>query len=285
MRLSAGVCGLMLLWAGAVAATQQPASAQPGATLPGGFERAAVARGKELHVAQCGFCHGVSARGGAGGPDLTRSALVQEDEGGKQLGAFLKVGRPDRGMPAFDLSEQENADLAAFLHSEIFLAANRGYYKVLDILTGDPKAGEAFFNGNGKCSACHSAAGDLNGIGSKYADATTLQVRMLNPRQGRPQSRGAGSSGPPPPPYLNPNALKATVILASGEKISGTLVRLTDFDVIVYDPATLEMRSWLRQNDVPRVVVTDPLQAHLDMWKRWTDEDIHNVTAYLASLK
>jgi hypothetical protein len=103
---------------------------------------------------------------------------------------------------------------------------------------------------------------------------------MLNPRQGRPP----GSSGPPPP-YLNPNALKATVILPSGEKVSGTLVRLTDFDVIVYDPAAQEMRSWLRQNDVPRVVVTDPLQAHVDMWKRWTDEDMHNVTAYLASLK
>jgi cytochrome c oxidase cbb3-type subunit 3 len=281
MRLRAGVCVLMLLWAGGVAAVQQPASTQPGATLPGGFEPAAVARGKELHVAQCGFCHGVSARGGAGGPDLTRSALVQEDEGGKQLGAFLKVGRPDRGMPPFELSEQENSDLAAFLHSEIFLAANRGFYKVLDILTGDPKAGEEFFNGSGKCSSCHSAAGDLKGIGSKYADATTLQVRMLNPRQGR----RPGSSGPPPAPYLNPNALKAAVILPSGEKISGTLVRLTDFDVIVYDPASQEMRSWLRQNDVPRVVVTDPLQAHIDMWKRWTDEDIHNTTAYLASLK
>jgi cytochrome c oxidase cbb3-type subunit III len=269
----------MLAWAAAVAAVQRPAE-QPG-TVPGGFDAGAVARGRELHVAQCGFCHGISARGGAGGPDLTRSAMVQEDEGGKQLGAFLKVGRPDRGMPAFEHSEQETADLAAFLHSEIFLAANRGYYKVLDILTGDPRAGEAFFNGPGKCTSCHSASGDLKGIGAKYEEATTLQVRMLNPRQGRPR----GSNGPPPPPYLNPNALKATVTLSSGEKVTGTLVRLTDFDVIVYDPATQEMRSWLRQNDIPRVVITDPLQAHVDMWKRWTDEDMHNVTVYLASLK
>jgi cytochrome c oxidase cbb3-type subunit 3 len=279
MRLRVVMCVLTLAWASVAAGVQQP-PAQPGTTLPGGFEQAAVARGKELHVAQCGFCHGISARGGAGGPDLTRSALVQEDEGGKQLGAFLKVGRPDRGMPPFELSEQENADLAAFLHAEIFLAANRGYYKVLDILTGDPRAGEAFFNGNGKCSSCHSTSGDLKGIGSKYEEATTLQVRMLNPRQGR--QRG---DGPPQPPYLNPNALKATVTLASGEKVSGTLVRLTDFDVIVYDPATGELRSWLRKDDVPRVTVTDPLQAHVDMWKRWTDEDMHNVTAYLASLK
>jgi mono/diheme cytochrome c family protein len=282
MRVSAVASVLTLMWGGAMTAGQS--TPQTGATLPGGFEQAAVARGKELHVAQCGFCHGVTARGGAGGPDLTRSALVQEDEGGKQLGAFLRVGRPDRGMPPFELTEQENADLAAFLHSEIFLAANRGYYKVLDILTGDPRAGEAFFNGAGKCSSCHSASGDLKGVGSKYAEATMLQVRMLNPRQqGRPQTRGAG--GPPQPPYLNPNALKAMVTLPSGEAISGTLVRLTDFDVIVYDPAAQEMRSWLRKDDVPRVTITDPLQAHVDMWKRWTDEDMHNVTAYLASLK
>jgi cytochrome c oxidase cbb3-type subunit III len=106
-------------------------------------------------------------------------------------------------------------------------------------------------------------------------------VRMLNPRQGRPR----GSGGPPLPPYLNPNALKAAVHLPSGDTVTGTLVRLTDFDVIVYDAATQEMRSWLRQNDVPRVVITDPVQAHVDMWKRWTDEDMHNLTAYLASLK
>ncbi len=281
MRVSVVIYLLMLAWASAVAGAQKP-PAQPDETLPGGFEPAAVTRGKELHVAQCGFCHGITARGGAGGPDLTRSALVQEDEGGKQLGAFLKVGRPDRGMPAFQLSDQENADLAAFLHSEIFLAANRGFYKVLDILTGDPRAGEAYFNGTGKCSSCHSASGDLKGVSSKYPDATTLQVRMLNPRQ---QGRSRGSGGPPPPAHMNPNALKATVTLPSGQQFSGPLVRLTDFDVTVYDSATQEIRTWLRKDDVPRVAITDPLQAHVDMWKRWTDEDIHNVTAYLASLK
>jgi cytochrome c oxidase cbb3-type subunit III len=280
MRLWIVVCVLTLAWAGAVAGTQQPPSAQEGGTLPGGFDSAAVTRGKELHVAQCGFCHGINARGGSGGPDLTRSALVQEDEDGKQLGAFLRVGRPDRGMPPFQFSEQESSDLAAFLHSEIFLAANRRYYQVLDILTGDPKAGEAFFNGPGKCTSCHSASGDLNGIGAKY-DPTTLQVRMLNPRQGR----GSGSDGPPPRPYLAPNALTVTVTLPSGVKASGTLVRLTDFDVTLYDGGTGEVRSWIRTGDVPNVVVTDPLQAHLDMWKRWTDTDMHNVTAYLASLK
>jgi len=272
-----GVCALT--WATTIGMAQTPATGQPEA-LPGGFDPAAVERGKQLSVAQCGFCHGTSARGGAGGPDLTRSPIVQEDEGGKQLGAFLRVGRPDRGMPAFQLSEQENSDLAVFLHSAIYLAANRRYYQVLDIVTGDAKKGEAYFNGAGKCSTCHSAAGDLKGIGAKYEPAV-LQGRVLMPRQ----RGGAGPGGAPAPAYLDRNALKATVSLPTGETASGTLVRLTDFDVTLYDAGTGDMRSWLRKDDLPKVVVTDPLQAHVDLWKRFTDEDMHNMTAYLVTLK
>lgn len=278
MRLKIVICAITLAWAAAVASAQRPASDQTSGTLPGGFDEAAVARGKDVNVAQCGFCHGVTARGGAGGPDLTRSAMVQEDEGGKQLGAFLKVGRPDRGMPPFELTEQQTSDLAAFLHSEIYLAANRRYYKVLDIMTGDPKAGETFFNGAGKCAACHAASGDLKGVGAKY-EPTVLQGRILNPRS-RP-----GVTGPAAQPHLNPFALQATVTMPSGEKVTGTLVRLTDFDVMLYDPQTQERRSWIRHDGVPRVAVTDPLQAHVDLWTRLTDDDMHNLTAYLGSLK
>ena len=90
---------------------------------------------------------------------------------------------------------------------------------------------------------------------------------------------------PPRPAYLDKNAVQLTVTLPSGESVSGALVRLTDFDVTLYDPKTGQIRSWLRNGDVPKVVVTDPLQAHVDMWTKWTDADMHNMTAYLASLK
>ena len=73
--------------------------------------------------------------------------------------------------------------------------------------------------------------------------------------------------------------------LPSGESVSGGLVRLTDFEVTLYDAGVGRMRSWLRNGDVPKVVVTDPLQAHLDHLTKWTDADMHNMTAYLARLK
>jgi len=247
------------------------------------FDPEAVQRGQELLVARCGFCHGSNARGGSSGPDLTRSSMVQEDENGKQLGDFLRVGRPERNMPKFELTPQEISDLAIYLHATIYQVANRGGYQILDIVTGDAKAGEAYFKGAGGCASCHSPAGDLKGVGAKYEPAT-LQGRMLLPRGGR--RRG----GPPgervfTPPYTEANAVKATVTLPTGASFDGALVRLTDFDVMIYDPETRQMRSWLRKDGIPKVVLTDPLQAHVDLWRKWSDPDMQNVTAYLASLK
>ena len=255
-----------------------PSRAQQQALTPV-TDQAAVDSGKALLVEHCGFCHGANARGGSGGPDLTRSVVVQEDEGGKQLGAFLRVGRPDRGMPKFDMPDAQVADLAAFLHSAIYLNANRRLYKILDIIVGDPKAGQAYFNGAGRCGTCHSPTGDLKGVGAKYEPAT-LQGRLLMPR-----GRAGGPSAPSGPLYQEPTAIKVTVTLPSGESASGGLVRLTDFDVTLYDTAAGRIRSFLRNGDVPKVVVTDPLQAHTDHLTKWTDAEMHNMTAYLVSLK
>jgi mono/diheme cytochrome c family protein len=302
MRMTLAMCG-MAVWLGVLSLGAQepppvppakPTAAPPPAAAPAAgvrqterqeepqFDPAAVQRGHELLVARCGFCHGSNARGAATGPDLTRSALVQEDENGKQLGAFLRVGRPEKNMPKFELTEQEVSDLAAFLHATISQVANRGEYKILDIVTGDPKAGAAFFNGAGGCRSCHSAEGDLRGIGAKY-DPVTLQGRVLMPRGSGRRRRGAGQGRFDA--LADPNAVKATVSLPSGESFAGALVRLTDFDVTIYDLETGDLRSWLRADGVPKVEMTDPLQAHVDLLRRWTDTDMHDVTAYLAGLK
>jgi mono/diheme cytochrome c family protein len=188
IRASALFCA-SVAWLGAYLGAAPPPQAPP---QPPQFDQSAVERGGELLASQCGFCHGTNARGGSGGPDLSRSALVQSDEGGRQLGEFLRVGRPDRGMPKFELSDAQISDLATFLHSAIHFASNRRLYKILDIVTGDPKAGEAFFNGAGKCSTCHSPARDLKGIGLRYEPAV-IQGRFLLPRGGRSGGRCSSS--------------------------------------------------------------------------------------------
>ena len=271
--------GSSLLLAVALAASLHAQQAPPRITAADPqFDQASVDRGQQAFVNQCGFCHGSNARGGASGPDLTRSELVQSDEGGRELGVFLRAGRPDKGMPAFEqLPRGDLVDIATFLHAAIYLNANRRFYQLLNIVTGDAKAGEAFFNGAGKCSACHRVTGDLKGVGSKY-EPVALQQKFLMPRGGR-------GEGPPKPAYLDKNAVRVTVTFPSRQVVKGVLVRLTDFDVTVYDPETTQTRSFLRNGDVPKVDVIDPVQAHLDMWPKWTDAEIHNMTAYLVSLK
>jgi len=231
------------------------------------FDAAAVERGKTAFVSSCGFCHGSNARGGEKGPDLVRSVVVLDDEGGKDLNEFLKQGRPDRGMPSFELPSAQVSDVATFLHSQVAAAAFRNTYKILDILVGDPKAGQAYFNGAGKCNTCHSVTGDLKGIGAKY-DPVKLQGKIVLPRDD---------------PKDNP-PIRVTVTQPSGEKVTGDLLRITDFDVTLRDSQGIR-RTYPRNGDTPKVEVTDPLRAHTDLLAVYKDKDIHDLTAYLATIR
>jgi mono/diheme cytochrome c family protein len=222
----------------------------------------------------CGFCHGQDARGAGAGPDLGRSLLMLSDEKGQQLGQFLQTGRPDRGMPAFpNLTEQQITDIATFLHSQV-QAARRRSNATPNIVVGDGKAGEAYFNGPGKCSSCHSVSGDLKNIGSKY-DPVMLQDKIVSPRSAT-RSRGGESVDP------YPRSVK--VFLSSGQTISGTLIYLSEFAVTLRDAAG-ERQTFGRNGESPRVEIIDPLQAHQDMLMKYTDTDIHNLTAYLVTVK
>jgi cytochrome c oxidase cbb3-type subunit 3 len=235
------------------------------------YDAATLERGKTAFVSQCGFCHGSNAKGGESGPDLIRSVQVIDDENGNLIGPIIRGGRQAQGMPKFDMTQAQISDIAAFLHEGVRAAAERGIYKILNIVTGNAKAGEAFFNGAGKCSTCHSPAGDLKGIGAKY-DPITLQGRFLMPVGGRTNQKRATSP------------IMVTVTLPSGQSIKGTLERIDDFNVAFSDENG-DYHSFSRNGASPKVVLDDPLRAHYDMLPKYTDADMHNLTAYLVTLK
>jgi cytochrome c oxidase cbb3-type subunit 3 len=110
-------------------------------------------------------------------------------------------------------------------------------------------------------------------VGGKY-DVATLQDRLVMPRAGRGGfGRGAAATAP-----------YATVTLASGQTFKGAPVRITDFDITIrLDDGTV--KTWARERGVPKVEITDPLQAHVDIMTHLSDTDMHNLTAYLATLK
>src|SRR5258708_19594406 len=139
-----------------------------------------AAEGARIFGPTCGFCHGTDARGGSA-PDLLRSAVVLDDNQGELIGQTVHDGRPTKGMPAFpSLTSEQLRDIAEYLHLQVELAANRGTYKALNVVTGDAKAGEVYFNGTGKCNTCHSATGDLAHIRSTI-NPPHLQQTFLYP--------------------------------------------------------------------------------------------------------
>jgi len=240
---------------------------------------AAVARGAKLYAATCGGCHGPTAKGGPGAPDLVRSVLVLDDEKGILIAPVLREGRPDQGMPKPKLAEPQISDIVAWLHVQTYAAGHRVTYSFLDVVTGDPKQGAAYFNSTGRCNTCHSAAGDLAGIGKKY-EPFALQSRWLQPRS---VSRRPGRGGPGSE-VSQRGAITATVTLPSGESVSGTLDHIDDFNVALHDSAG-QYHSFTRNGDTPKVEVHDPLKVHRELLAQYTDADIHNVTAFLVTLK
>lgn len=238
------------------------------------YDAAMLERGKALFLTNCSFCHGANAKGGEGGPDLVRSLVVLDDENGERIGAVVLNGRPGTAMPKFDFSSSQVGDLSAFLHDQVRQAATRGTYAILNILVGDPKAGQAYFNGVGKCSGCHSVEGDLAHIGSKYSPVD-LQQKFVMPRAGE----GSGYNS-----QVNYAPITVKVVLPSGIQYQGRLLHIDDFFVALID-AKGRRRSFTRDGDTPKIEIHDPLQPHNELLSRYTDSDIHNLTAYLVTLK
>ena len=263
---------LSIITAASLAAQSPPAAApRPGGNMlisravP---DAAAVERGQKTFVGNCGFCHGTTAQGGDSGPDLVRSALALDDERGDKIGPVIEQGRPSKGMPAFNLPADQIQDIAAFLRSRQQAAIDRNAYSILNIVTGDREKGREYFNGAGRCHTCHSPTGDLSGVAKKY-DAVTLQSRFLYPR---PRSSEVQTVRP-----------QVTVTVASGQPFSGTLESVDDFNVALRD-ASGEYHSFSRDANV-KVEIHDPLAAHAELLKKYTDADMHNLLAYLVTLK
>lgn len=230
-------------------------------------DTAAAARGAAEFKSSCGFCHGADATG-ARAPDLVRSTIVAHDENGNLLGPMIRNGRPDKGMPSFaTLKDDQLADIIAFLHHQAHEAAHSahvpGDYPLKKLLTGNASEGKAFFYGSGGCSGCHSVDKDLKGIAERYSPID-LQQKMVYP---------GGQNAP---------KTQATVTTKDGQRYEGVVVHRDDYRIGIQC-----QDGWYRSWAVPDVdiAIHDPLDAHRQLMTRYTDADIHNLFAFLETLK
>lgn len=240
-------------------------------------------RGKTVYIAECITCHGNKARGANAnmsgsqkGSDLVRSLTVLHDRYGNTIGPFLAKGHPlQSGKPASILTSQQIGDLAHFLHQKVYdtLRGSPGL-EVQNVLTGDPKAGAAYFNGAGKCNSCHSPTGDLAGVAKRY-DPPTLQSKFLFPRTVGFSRAGASAAASDP--------VTVTVTKPSGQVIQGVLDKMDDFNVSLRDSRG-DYRSFKRTPSL-KVEKHDRYAAHVALLDQYTDKDIHDIVAYLETLK
>jgi cytochrome c oxidase cbb3-type subunit 3 len=231
---------------------------------PGSAARALVEAGQPLFLQNCGFCHGRDAGGGESGPDLTASKLVLGDRAGENIAPVIRAGRPDKGMPKFNLPEADIAALVAFIHHQRNQAAanpgGRRSVAVADLQTGNVEAGKQYFNGAGTCSKCHSPSGDLAGVAKRF-QGLKLEQRFLYPH-------GAAAT--------------VRVTVGSGESVSGTLIYRDEFTIGLRDAD-----GWYHSWPANRVKysIDDRAEAHAELLSKYTDADIHNLMAYLQTLR
>ena len=238
-----------------------PASAQSAksTSLP------ALARGKSIFVRNCSFCHGRDAAGGESGPDLTRSRLVTRDVRGDRIRAVVHDGRVEKGMPPFPaLTIPQVNDVIAFIRNQArqlnSKPGGRRGVDVADLQTGNVEQGKAYFSGPGKCSSCHSPNGDLAGIATRR-EGLELEMQMLYPQNAK---------------------AKLTVTTKSGETFTGTLTYKDEFHIAMTDSEGWS-RSWpIRAVDYK---IDSPSDAHVEQFEKYTDDDIHNLMAYLQTLR
>jgi cytochrome c oxidase cbb3-type subunit 3 len=233
--------------------------------------------GKPVYAQACLACHGPDARGTANGPNLVRSITVLHDRYGSTLGPYLRTSHPPvpgatgkKVSPFEEFTNTQVLVLAHFLREQVNdTLRGAPMFKPGNVLTGDAKAGAQYFNGDGKCTQCHSPTGDLAGVGRRL-DPVALQQRFLFPQTARRTGPGA-------------KVVTVTVTTESGETLSGPLERLDDFTVSLRDAAG-NYRT-VRRTAGTRVVKNDPFDAHIQLLSRITDKNIHDVVAYLESLK
>ena len=175
-----------------------------------------VAEGRKLYRHYCAACHGSDAQGTDRGPQLAANRSLRRRTNA-QVGDVIRHGISEGGMPAFTLPTAEIVSLAAFVHSLNYSASEAG-------VSGNPAAGERYFEGAGRCASCHMVYGsgspigpDLSNVGSEMT-VDEIKEALLKPDAG-----------------ITPGYDLVTVHLQNGATLRGFARNRGDFDLELQD--------------------------------------------------
>jgi putative heme-binding domain-containing protein len=240
----------------------------------------AAKRGEFHFRINCAFCHGLGARGGGRGPDLTRA---QKRHGNSDAEMFTTInqGVPGTAMPpngttgqGVGMTEEEVWDVITYIRSVQLRAPAQP--------AGDSAHGRQLFYGDANCSGCHMVEGkggrlgpDLTAVGmARAADAIVDSVRNPSRR-------------------LAPGLLEATkefpqeyetvtVVTPAGQEIKGVTMNEDNFSLQVMDASEqihLFEKDKLRSIKKSRMSMMPIYGAAL-----LSDKDLQDIVAYLQSV-
>jgi len=273
LRFSSLVC---LVFVASVSASQ-PISAQEKNPYAGDAKIAKL--GEYQFRLNCAFCHGLGARGGGRGPDLTRS---QKRHGNSDAEMFHNIhdGIPGTAMPAatnggigVGMSDEEIWQVVTYLRSAEVKAPAQP--------AGNAAHGKELFNGAAGCSTCHMMEGkggrlgpDLTSVGGSRSTEYLVES-LRNPS--RRLAQGIFEAMKEfPQEYFS-----VSVVSADGTKLSGVVLNEDQFTLQMLD--TREQLHLFEKEKLRSLEKRRESAMPVYDQKALSDKDLQDLIAYLQT--
>ena len=182
--------------------------------------------------ANCAFCHGLGARGGGRGPDLTRTPKKHGDSD-QEIFTIISNGVPGTAMPpngatqqGVGMTEEELWQVITYIRSV--------EHKPVE-MTGDSKRGRELFFGSAACSTCHMFKGQGGRLGPDLtASGTARSLDYLIDSIRYPSRRLAQGLGEAMKEFTEEYET-VSVVTADGTRLQGTLLNEDSFTIQFLD--------------------------------------------------
>jgi putative heme-binding domain-containing protein len=189
-------------------------------------------RGQFEFRANCAFCHGLGARGGGRGPDLTRTPKKHGDSDAEIFGT-INNGVPGTAMPPNGATQQG----VGMTQEEIWQVVTyiRSVEKKPGTVKGDAKRGHHLFYGNAGCGTCHMFAGKGGRIGPDLTAAGTSRSTEYLEESVRNPSRRLAQGITEAMKEFSTEYETVDVVTNDGTKYKGTLLNEDSFTIQFMD--------------------------------------------------
>ena len=255
------------------------ASAEAQRTNPYAGDAKMAKLGEYEFRANCAFCHGLGARGGGRGPDLTRTPKKHGDSDADIFNT-INNGVPGTAMPpngatqqGVGMTEEELWQVVTYIRS-VEKKAGAG-------INGDAKHGRELFYGTAACGTCHMFQGKGGRLGPDLTGAGTARSTEYLTESLRKPSRRLAQGIIEAMKEFSEEYETVNVVTSDGKKHQGTLLNEDSFtiqfmdareQVHLFDKASLKSLEKSRESLMP---------AYDE--KVLPQKDLQDLLAFLAS--